>query len=34
MASLVPQAEQLRVRARELAAETGRALAERVAVAA
>ena len=34
MASLVPQAEQSRVRARELAAETGRVLAQRVAVAA
>ena len=34
MASLVPEAERLRARARELAAEAGRALAERVAVAA
>jgi FMN-dependent NADH-azoreductase len=34
MEALIPQAEQLRVRAREPAAETGRALAERVAVAA
>ncbi len=34
MASLVPEAERLRAQARELAAEAGRALAERVAVAA
>jgi hypothetical protein len=34
MASLVPEADRLRVRAHELAAETGRALAERAAVAA
>lgn len=34
MAALVPEAERLRARARELAAEAGRALAERVAVAA
>src|SRR5215212_604160 len=34
MASLVPEADRLRVRAHELAAETGRALAARAAVAA